>query len=57
MDEEKEGKWLSDEGVVNLKDIQAGKLNIIDSPCGCGKPRLWKRNFGKRRFGVICSTS
>ena len=50
MNEEKEEKWLSDKGVVNLKDIQAGKLNIIDSPCGCGKTtfvekKLWREAF------------
>lgn len=46
MNETTDEKWLSDEGVMDLKDIQHGKLNIIDAPCGCGKTtfvekKLW----------------
>ena len=42
-----EESFLSEEGIVNLKEIQYGKLNIIDAPCGCGKTtfvekKLWQ---------------
>ena len=45
-----EESFLSEEGIVNLKEIQYGKLNIIDAPCGCGKTtfvekRLWVESY------------
>lgn len=48
-----EKKYLSDKGVINLKEIQNGKLNIIDAPCGSGKTSfienvLWKESYWGR---------
>lgn len=45
-----EESFLSQEGIINLKDIQHGKLNIIDAPCGCGKTtfvekKLWQEAY------------
>ena len=42
-----EESWLSDEGVIDLNEIEFGKLNIIEAPCGSGKTtfveaKLWK---------------
>lgn len=48
-----EKKYLSDKGVVNPEEIQYGKLNIIDAPCGSGKTSfienvLWKESYWGR---------
>lgn len=45
-----ERKYLGEDGVVNVNDIQYGKLNIIDAPCGCGKTtfveeKLWTESW------------
>lgn len=42
--------YLSDDGVINVNDIEYGKLNIIDAPCGCGKTsfvenKLWNESW------------
>lgn len=42
-----EESFLSEEGIINFKEIQYGKLNIINAPCGSGKTtfvenKLWK---------------
>ena len=39
--------FLGEEGIINFKEIQYGKLNIINAPCGSGKitfveEKLWK---------------
>lgn len=43
-----EEKYLKD--AVDVRDIQYGKLNVIDAPCGCGKTtfvekKLWKESW------------
>ena len=45
-----ERKYLGEDGVLDVKDIEYGKLNIIDAPCGCGKTtfvekKLWKESW------------
>lgn len=45
-----DGHWLSDEGVIDLRKIEFGKLNIIEAPCGCGKTtfvenEVWKESM------------
>lgn len=45
-----EESFLGEEGIINLADIQYGKLNIIDAPCGSGKTtfveeKLWKEAY------------
>lgn len=45
-----EESFLSEEGIINLNEIQYGKLNIIDAPCGSGKTtfveeKLWKEAY------------
>lgn len=42
--------FLGEKGVVNLKEIQWGKLNIITAPCGSGKTtfvekKLWSEAY------------
>lgn len=32
-----EGKFLSEEGVINLEDIESGKMNLLEAGCGTGK--------------------
>lgn len=45
-----EESFLSEEGIIQSKDIQYGKLNIITAPCGSGKTtfveeKLWKESW------------
>lgn len=42
--------FLGEDGVINFSEIQYGKLNIINAPCGSGKTtfveeRLWKEAY------------
>ena len=32
-----EESFLSKEGIINLDEIQHGKMNIIEAPCGSSK--------------------
>ena len=39
--------FLGEEGIINFDELQYGKLNIIEAPCGSGKTtfvekKLWK---------------
>ena len=45
-----EESFLSKEGIIQFKDIQYGKLNVITAPCGSGKTtfvekKLWKESW------------
>ena len=42
--------FLSHKGIINLKEIQYGKLNLIHAPCGSGKTtfvekKLWEESY------------
>ena len=55
-----EESFLSKEGIIDLREILYGKLNIIEAPCGSGKTtfvekKLWKANFGHELLYLIDS--
>lgn len=37
------GKYLSE--IVNVEDLEIGKLNLIEAPCGCGKTTFAKNKL------------
>lgn len=42
------GKYLSE--VVDINDLQEGKLNIIDAPCGSGKTTLVEKKLWREAY-------